>query len=266
MASGGGGSQQSSSRPDNILSASPIVGVLANLFGVPTVTNNGGIGLAPGFSSSEFTDPGVLGSLVEGHPGAAPKPAQFSGAAFGPGSGFENVGGLLTEQNIFADLIPLLGGASAAGVGGALGNINQALSSLQGAMDPVDVDPLVQQALSDVREQYSPNYGAFSSDLDAEGLRTASQLRVGAAESAAERSAGLGSVIGSLSGLGATLPADVGGNLLQTGELFNLSSSTPQGRAAMTLQMLAGIQPTGMAERGAITQSSGKNAEMGIGG
>ena len=254
MASGGGSSQQSTSKPGGIYSASPVVGVLANLFGVNTRIKNGGIQMVDGGSGG--------GGKTGGGGGGGSSP--FADQAFGPGGGFENVAGLLTEENIFTDLIPLLGGMSAMGSASASGNINEAIGSLQTAMNPVDVDPLVEQALSDVREQYSPNYGAFGSDLDAAGLRAASQLRVGAAESAAERSAGIGSVIGSLSGLGATLPADVAGNLLQTGELFNLSSATPQGRAAMTLQMLAGIQPTGTAERGALTQSSGSSTEVGI--
>lgn len=238
MVSGGGGSSssdarsQSSTRPP--VSINPAQGVLANLFGVGTTINRGGIQLT----------------------GGAPN---FANQVFGPES-FSALGDFTTEGLLGDTGQEIINQSIEPG----LGLIGAGQDTLRGLLETgltVDVDPLVDQGIADVNERIAPLTGLFSTDIAREGARTSAQLRVGAEENARQRQLGAVPLTTSLAGA----PTDFLSGLLGVSEQ-QLLQGTEAGRALTLLQSMAGVTPTSaIVGSDAFMQSSG-SSKQGQGG
>lgn len=238
MASGQASGSSSSSRPPPTTSLNPVSGVLANLFGIPTSIQEGGI---------------MYGGRGASFPYASP--------VFGAGSGFERVGDFMNLGSPFSQYLqtPEALDLIASGMGTYENAVLPAFQDLAATGSPVDVGPLVDQSIYEVAESLGPVTGLYSSDITNEALRQAAQLGVSAQEAAKQRQ------LAALLGAGEVLsgPASWGQNLLSLGEEMNLAT-TPSGRAVAMLQLLAGLQPTGAIPRGNISSSSSDTAGGGI--
>lgn len=241
---GGGGYSESKSKPPQTVYANPIAGVLANLFGIETSIDDGGITYGGGGKGAE--------------------PAQFAEQVFGPGSGFEEIGGFFDLLNPYGDITTNLGQQAAEGaldLTQVMSDVSTpALAAMTETGMPTDVDALVQQSMADVAEQYSGVSGVNSSDFTSAAMREAAQLRVGADEAAKGRQlSALGFTPSFASSFGNIM--GTGADLLALGEDINLSS-TPTGRATALTQIFAGLQPTGAVSRGNVSKSEAKNASV----
>jgi len=238
---GGGTHSESSSRPGDILFGSPVVAMLANMFGIPV-----GLDKAGGFQ------------LKQGKLSDWPTSSQYSEQIFGPGAGFENIANILDAPNIFGGDIQGLGNLSAQAAReatGDLGSMTDALMALPGQVGtPIDMSPIIRGASADLAEQFSASGGFGGSDFEAAALRTASELDVGEERDALgrmmEATLGGAPIVGGLSQLMAGLGQQTASGLLGLGEQFNLSTATPQGRATTLLQILQGMTPTSAMSRG----------------
>ena len=246
---GGGGvgasHSESQSRPGEVLFGSPVVAMLANMFGIPV-----GLDKAGGFQ------------LKQGKLSDWPTSTQYSEQIFGPGAGFENIANILDAPNIFGGDIQGLGNLSAQAAReatGDLGSMTDALMALPGQVGtPIDMSPIIRGASADLAEQFSASGGFGGSDFEAAALRTASELGVGEQRDAygrrMEATLGGAPLVGALGQLQSGIGAGTASDLLQLGEFFNQSSATPQGRATTLLQLMAGMTPTASVSRGQMTE------------
>ncbi len=125
----------------------------------------------------------------------------------------------------------------------------------------MDVDPLVDRAVSDVAERFSGVAGINSSDFLNEAARTSAELGVGAQEAARGRQLEAASLLPGITSARAGLPSAADADLLDFGESINLST-TDAGRQVAGLQLFSGLQPTGAVPRGNV--SSGKSKQTSV--
>jgi hypothetical protein len=234
---GGGSSSRGASDPSNPVMMNPAAGVIANMFGIGTGFEGGGM---------NYAGPG------QGYMG-------FSRPTFGGGD-FDDIAKLLDAPN--------MGAEGARGVGGGWADY------LSGTVDPTmregletgfrtDMDPIISEAqrvyrdetIPQLKQQFAGQTGSFSSDfLDSTaraGGAMGSQLGAMQAqmdESASNRRAGLLPMAG--------IPGELASMGLDLGAQYNLDA-TSGGRAATMLQMLGGMEPT------AISRSPYQNQKAG---
>jgi hypothetical protein len=253
---GGGGTSEQKSQPPITQFLNPAGAVVAGLFDVPVAVGEGGFQLGEtAYSrtpSGKFvqTPGGIsLGDIVQG--------------GFGP-EAFGNIPELLNLAPFTAGAVPALGGL---GIQSAIQG-SQTLQDLLGPTAdlaatgaPVNVDALVQRAVSDVAEQFAPITGLFSTDLLNQATRTASELRVGAEEAAANRRLQAIPLASLLATTGSELPVGAALDLLGLGEAFT-ETATPAGRQATLLERLAGLQPTSAVPRGNVSAGESKTTQV----
>lgn len=237
------GSQRSTGQSDtgDAGSLSLINSLMAGLFGV----------------ESHISDEGLvtLGAPSKKDKGSGP--LNLANQVFDPTS-FENVGDFTTFQNPFLGASLGLGAEAVSGTAQGLETLSDfATPALRGLLtdgNPVDTSALVQQSLADTAERFQGITGSFSSDLGAAATRDASQLRVGAEESARQRQLQSLGLAGGLAQAQGQIPANLASNLLNLGEEQFLTG-TPGGREFAFLQQLQGLVPTGATSRGTSQKS-----------
>lgn len=252
---GAGGSSES--KPSDAIFLNPAGAVLQNLFGTGVVADPEGgyrITSTPGSGKAGTGQSDIpVGEIPQG--GYAPR-------VFGPES-FANVGEFIQTPPFTAGAIPPLAQLATQGAALGLDTLNNfatpALRELLSTGSPVDVDPLVHQAVSDVAEQLAPITGLFSTDLANAATRTSAQLRVGAQEAARQRQVDVLPLSTLLATTQTNLPISAGLDLLGLGEQFT-EYATPGGRQRQGLIDIAGIQPTSAVPRG--NASSGKTTSV----
>lgn len=246
---GQGTSSRGSSTPANPVMMNPAAGVLANMFGIGTRFEGGGMNFAgPGRGNMSLARP-VFGR-----------------------DDFTDIAKLLDSPN--------LGAAGAEGIGGGWADY------LSGTVDPTmregletgfrtDMDPIIAEArrnfrdvtMEDIKQQFGAQTGSFSSDFLASANRAggAMESQLGAMqaqmdEAASNRRAGLLPMAG--------IPGELAGLGLDLGAQYNLDA-TSGGRAATLLQMLGGLEPTAISRSPWQAQKGGGfgvNASVGSAG